>query len=213
MPAGNYDEGIDRIHLVDAHRHANQDFLRHRQAKRMRSRILGTVAAIVILLSLIGSYWYHAESRKIAAIYVFETANLLTEEKFDQALIAADYVIEKNVHPWYGYLYGTVALVHLGRYEEAVQYANKMVSYIKKGPFLPERFLWPFLYAHKLNGTIDMEYEALLSQSTGTYFRQALRQAMQDVQKGAKICYPIIRSPEMLGFYVGLWSLRCFARD
>lgn len=60
MPAGNYAEGIDRIHLVDAHRRANQDFLRHRRNKRLRSRILGTVAAIVILLSFNGSYWYYA---------------------------------------------------------------------------------------------------------------------------------------------------------
>ncbi|USG62757.1 hypothetical protein NBZ79_07170 [Sneathiella marina] len=60
MPAGNYDEGIDRMHLMDAHRRANQDFLRHRQNKRLRSRILGTVAAIVIILSFVGSYWHYA---------------------------------------------------------------------------------------------------------------------------------------------------------
>lgn len=60
MPAGNYEEGIDRIHLMEAHRRANQDFLRHRQNKRLRSRILGTVAAVVIISSFIGSYWSHA---------------------------------------------------------------------------------------------------------------------------------------------------------
>lgn len=59
MPAGNYDEGIDRIHLLDAHHRANRDFLRHRQNKRLRSRILGIVAALAIILSFIGSYWHY----------------------------------------------------------------------------------------------------------------------------------------------------------
>jgi len=60
MPAGNYDEGIYQINLVDAHRRANQDFLRHRQNKRLRSRILGTAAAIVIIISFVSSYWHYA---------------------------------------------------------------------------------------------------------------------------------------------------------
>jgi hypothetical protein len=61
MPAGNYDEGIDRINIVDAHRQANQDFLRHRHNKRLRARISGTLVAILIVMSFIGSYWYYAQ--------------------------------------------------------------------------------------------------------------------------------------------------------
>jgi tetratricopeptide (TPR) repeat protein len=208
MPAGNYDEGIDRINLVDAHRQANQDFLRHRQAKRMRSRILGTVAAIVILLSFMGSYWYHAESRRIAGLDVLKTTGLLSEEKFDQALIAADHVIEKDLHPWYGYLYGTVALIHLGRYEEAAEYANKMISYFKKGPFIPDNFLRIYLYAHKLGGTFDVEYEALLSRSMPPYARRAI----QDVRDMKDICYQIVETGKPPDIYEKPVTFKCFSK-
>ncbi|GEM_PF-4385126 len=139
MSGENYDEGIERIHLSGASQDTHQQYLRQRQRKRLKERLFGLIAALLIVGIGYGSIWYHSRNQDTALQLLAKISFYLEQEKYNQALQTAEAIIDTDSFEWHGYFYKTVSLIYLNRPKEAKQLSEATYQTYSK-PYLPLHF-------------------------------------------------------------------------
>ncbi len=139
MSGENYDEGIERIHLAGASQDTHQQYLRERQRKRLKTRLFGLIAALLMVGIGYGAIWYHSRHQDTALQLLEKTSFYLEQGNYNQALLAAEAVINTESFEWHGYFYKTVSLIYLNRPKEAKQVSEETYQSYSK-PYLPLHF-------------------------------------------------------------------------
>ncbi len=207
MPAGNYEEGIERINLTGAANMPDQRDLRARQRERMRSKIIGCAVAIILVFVFYGGYWIQTLGRTDAAVKTANVASLIYAGDYEQALVVADDVVNSGHYQWYGHLYKIVSLIHLQRFKEADAEADKLASYYSSGLTMPRRFFKTFLLAKMLNNKYDEDLKGSLSDR----YPPAIVKIIREVRELKNVCYPIVSAADIADLHSVPKAKGCFS--
>ncbi|MEH6548205.1 MAG: hypothetical protein V7701_17350 [Sneathiella sp.] len=141
----------------------------------------------------------------MAAKKVVEAAILINAGQYERALAVSNDIVELGNYEWYGQLYSVVALIELQQFDAANARADKMAAIFSDDDILPQQFLPIYLLAKKLGGDFDQAILPLQKGELPLYVAQAI----QAVQSGGAVCFPLISTTERRSAYTTFNHKKC----
>jgi hypothetical protein len=198
----------ERALRARANSSTNTDYIKkleNEQARRLKWKIRLTFLVIMGIVTLLTSIYFGTRNQPTAAKKLVEVATLIDAGDFNQALLVSGEVLELGNYEWYAQLYTVVALIELGEYGAANVHADKLAAIFEDEDALPEQFLPIYLLAKKLGGDFEQAILPLQAREMPLYVERAI----QTVQIGRAVCFPLISSTKRLSAYGTYKQKKC----